>query len=118
VTDYLRIEMVQGDEAPLELTLTDSAGVPIGLAGAAVTFSMEPVAGSAGAEATGPAEVVDESSAPGDADYGRVRYAWATADVATAGVYRAQFRVEFVDAPPVTFPTGYIEIVMLRRVGA
>jgi hypothetical protein len=116
VTYYRRIEIVQGDEAPLEMTLTGDAGEAIGLAGSTVTFNMEPMTGSAGSAHTGPAEIIDESAAPGDADYGRVRYAWSAEDVADAGIYRAQFRVEFADAPPATFPTGYIEIVMLRRV--
>lgn len=115
-TDFLRLESVEGDTAPVELVLDDNDG-PVGLAGATVEFRMErALLSEPGEPLIDPAEVVDESAVRGDADYGKVRYVW-TGGGPVAGIYHAQFRATFGDGSEATFPTGYIELVVKRLVG-
>lgn len=118
-TDNRRYELVRGENAkPIRGFVSDEdGGVP--LLGATVTFLMEPAPNSgldvAALEAAG--AVVNEHAVEGDPDFGLIEYLWTADDSAAPGVYRAQFLVTFGDGSSEIFPTGYIEVVVLKRVG-
>lgn len=73
-----------------------SDGLPVNLAGATVTFYMRPI-GSSTPKVNGAAAVIDTPST------GSVHYAWAAADVDTAGNYLGWWRVttagQYEDTP-------------------
>lgn len=85
-----------GDTGPaITATLTDAAGAPVPLAGAAVRFRMRAVVGGT--------TVVDRAAEILDAPTGRVRYQWQAGDTDAAGEYLAGFAV--------TFGSGVVESV-------
>lgn len=106
--------MTQGDLSPdLVSDLTDASGNPIDLTTAtAVEFWMD--------LENGENKIVGEAAIiVGDPTEGRVRYSWQTGDTDTVGTHRAQFRVTFPTAKPVSFPNDdYIYVPIIPAVGA
>lgn len=96
----------RGDRRPpIEATLSvEGAAVDLTEAGA-VRFHMAP-------EVNGDAEVVDAVT-------GQVRYSWAAGDTDNAGLFDAEFEIEWADGEIQTVPNdGYIRILVSEDVGA
>jgi hypothetical protein len=87
----------KGDRLPvIEATLTDNDDNPADLTGASVRFIMR-APGATSPKVSATATVVDAAA-------GRVKYAWAGADVDTAGNYEAEWEVTFSGTLKETFP--------------
>lgn len=99
----------QGDTSPaFRVTLQDSAGVAVNVSGATILFHMAPTDG-------GPA-VVEAAAEVVDGLNGVVRYIWQAADTATAGTYRGEFEVTFVDGSVETFPNSeYLRVKIIPQ---
>ncbi len=97
----------KGDTYPtLRATLTDSAGVPVDLTGASVTFRM--------VDAVGEQVIADAAVAITNPAAGEVEYAWQVADVDTPGEYRGEFHAVLFGGALVTFPNdAYLYIRIL-----
>jgi|LSQX01.3.fsa_nt_gb hypothetical protein len=55
---------------------------------------------------------------PDEGSPGEVWHVWALGDTDTSGVYRAEFRVEYMDGRKETFPSnGYISINIMNSLG-
>lgn len=90
-----------GDTSPtLTATLTASDGTALDLSGASVQFQMRP------SDATDGTLTVDAPATVTDPANGRVRYAWSSAETATAGRYHAEFDVEYADGSTETVPNA------------
>lgn len=95
------ITMKRGDRRPyLEAILArEATGGLVSLVGATVALAIKPKAG--GAAVVRAAEIVDAAAA-------HVRYAWQSADTATAGDYDLEWEVKYADATRETVPAdGY-----------
>lgn len=95
----------RGDTVPVVTdTLLDSTGAAVNLTGATVKFHMttwDRSAVVANAAATGPNGGALDAT-------GQVQYAWASGDVAAAGVYKAEWEVTFVGGKVESWPNdGY-----------
>lgn len=101
----------RGDLKPsITSTLTDSAGDPVSLVGAEVTFLMREI-DSAEAIVNAPAEIISASAAT-------VRYEWASGDTDVEGGYYSEWEVSFADGTTGTFPnSGYDTIAILEDLG-
>jgi hypothetical protein len=109
-----RFIVKQGDLLPvLEGTCLDSAGAAVNLTTAAsVGFYMTPERGGLRADLVG-------AGAVGDPVAGKVEYVWRAGDTDTPGLYRAEFRVVWLDGSSETFPTdGYVAVEVQRRATA
>lgn len=110
-----QIEIIQHDTGfAVDGVLEDEDGI-LPLNGATVTFLMrpDPASGMSTPVVNAPADIVDSDAAEGDADYGRVRYEWASQDTAVAGLFRAQFRATWTDGRVEHAPSdGYIEVLI------
>ena len=100
------LKVKQGDlQLPVPLTLTDSAGVPINLAGlpsGAVTINIRPI-DAATATITGRVCTVDNPPA------GEISFSWQTGDTATPGLYIEEVQVAWLTGEPQTCPgDGFI----------
>jgi hypothetical protein len=98
----------RGDTAPVVTdTLEDAAFAPVNLTGASVKFHMTTWDRSTvvvNASATGPNGGALDST-------GQVQYAWASGDVAAAGVYKAEWEVTFAGGKIETWPNeGYATV--------
>lgn len=96
---------------PLEAVLTDAAGDAIDLSGASsATFSMRLVGASSSKVSGAAATILDDGST---ALRGRVRYAWQSGNVDTAGDYYGEFSVSWVGAVD-TFPRGLKKYLLIQ----
>lgn len=100
----------QNDRLPyIEATLSDSGGNLTTLAGTTVYFVMKNA--KTGAVAVRGLCVIVDATAK------KVRYEWAVGDTAVAGVYRAEFEVNFAGRPW-TFPQpGYLIVNVIPDLG-
>lgn len=100
----MTVYIKQNDTSPaITAELRDADGQPVDLSGASVRFHMR----KSGQNDV----VVDQSASVVDSADALVRYAWADADTATAGVYQAEFEVTYADQSIETFPNaGFILI--------
>jgi hypothetical protein len=98
----------RGDTAPVVTdTLLDGNGAAVSLTGAAVKFHMstwDRVTVVTNASATGPNGGALDIT-------GRVQYAWASGDVAAAGVYKAEWEVTFAGGKIETWPGDSYAVV-------
>lgn len=101
----------QGDRLPeLQVTLTDSTGAAVDLAGATVRFHMRAL--------NGKTTKVDAAATLVTPAEGVVSYAWMAGDTDTTGSYNAEFEVTFGDGRNQTFPNpGYIVVRIDRKLG-
>lgn len=101
----LTFAIKRGDRRPtLEYLCQLSDGRPVDLAGATVVFAMRRV---------GTTTTIGGAAAILDAPTGRVAYAWAAQDTATAGDYEGEFQITLSGQLPMTCPgAGYIAITI------
>lgn len=104
------MQIKQGDISPaFQTTLTDSAGAPILLTGASVTFRMR--------KHNMPTYTVEAAATIVNVSTGVVKYDWIAADTATDGVYLAEWYVVYSDGADETFPNeGYDTVHVERKV--
>lgn len=100
------------DTDPLDAVLSDRLGlVDLSRLGTEVRFAMKREGGSV---IGGVAEILDDGT---EAQRGHVLYHWETGQNSVAGVYRAEFQVDFPDAERKTFPSaGYQDIVLYEEI--
>src|SRR3954470_4987090 len=95
------------DRLPSISATLSTAGSPVSLTGATVSFIMRPAAG--GPPKVNAAATVD--SAPG----GTVHYDWLLVDTSTVGLYYGEWQVTFSSGKQQTFPTiGYHTIEVIQ----
>lgn len=101
------IELVAGDSAPLLEATLKSGGSATDLSNASsVQFYMRET-GAASLKVNATATIVDAAN-------GKVSYDWASGDLDTPGLYRAEFEVSWNDGDTETFPAGAPLIVQVR----
>lgn len=99
------VRMKSGDRLPiLRMQLADSSGAAVDLTGATVSFVMGPRGGGL-MTLTGVASVVTAAS-------GVVEFAWGVGDLASAGVYEAEWRATWVNGRQTVPTSGYVIIVV------
>jgi hypothetical protein len=100
------ITLKRGDTRTcIRAVLKNTAGVPVDLTGCRVDFCMAPLGRTA---------VIDRKAHIQDAATGEVWQVWAPGETDTAGVYRAEFQVQYSDGRKETFPNdGYISVRIL-----
>ena len=109
-----RFYIKQGDTGPaLVVTLKDATGAAVSLAGiSAVRFHMSKLDGTT---------IVDQlaTAAPDQtATKGKVTYDWQDGDTDLAGIFAAEFEVDFGGGLVETFPNDSdLQIVVTRQVG-
>jgi hypothetical protein len=106
-----RVFVVQGDTAPyVRKTLRDASG-PVSLASGvtSVTFSMREV-NSATPKVTNQGCTIVQVGA---VDVGVVEYRWATNDTDTAGIYVAEFTVNYAGGAKATFPSPQMSSLII-----
>lgn len=89
---------------PLRVRLVDGDGSTPDLTGATVTFSMSPNTSSTATVVDQPGAVLS-ASPPADPDEPNVKYDFAAADVAVAGNYRGEFKVDLGGGSIGVYPT-------------
>ena len=107
----------EGDLVPsITATLEDSAGNPIDINTAAVTFVMR--------EFDAPSPIIERAAANeqvgdgSDGSKGKVRYDWVAGDTDTPGGYRAEWRVLFGDGPGTIPNNRYVTVAILPMLGS
>lgn len=94
----------------LEVTLLDSAGSPVSLAGASVRFHMR--------ERAGATLKVDADATIVEALAGTCKYTWNPSDTDTEGKFQAEFEVTYADGGIETFPSDdYITVSIGEDLG-
>lgn len=93
----------------LTATLTDATGAAINLftpAGTTVSFSMRSRTGTVNKVTGAAVTILDDGTT---AKRGQVRYAWAAADIDTAGLFHGEFKLVYADAKILRVPeAGYL----------
>jgi len=104
----------QDDRLPeIESILKDADDTVINLSGATVKFIMTSKLADIGSTPK-----VEADATVVDAVTGHVKYAWIAADTDTAGVYRAEWEVQFADTRLETFPNdSYLEVKVTGDLG-
>jgi hypothetical protein len=107
MTDYW---FKQGDTAPaIVAVLLDGNGNAVSLVGATARFHMMAQDGT----------VVVTANATVDPDQtnnkGQVSYSWGSLDLATEGVYLAEWEVTFLNGKKETFPNYDYDVVRVTR---
>lgn len=98
-----------GDTSPITGRLKDKTG-EVDLTGASVVFNMTTPDGTAKVD-RGVCTIINPT-------LGYVKYEFQSADVDTAGSYRGEFEVTFVDTVVSTFPNdSYIPIKIISDLG-
>jgi hypothetical protein len=89
----------------IKAVLKNTAGISVDLTGCKVRFKMAPL---------GRLAVIDRVAHIQDATAGEVWQVWAPGETDTAGVYRAEFQVQYPDGRRETFPNdGYVSVRIL-----
>jgi hypothetical protein len=107
MTDYW---FKQSDTAPaIVAALLDGNGNPVSLVGATVRFHMMDQSGT----------VIITANATVDPDQinntGHVSYSWQTTDLASTGVYLAEWEVTFLNGKKETFPNNGYDVVRVAK---
>lgn len=107
-----RIVMKTGDlRPPVYASLTDSTSGIVDLSSASGVKFIMTLAGASVATVDTAASIVTGST-------GDVAYSWSSGDTDTAGIYNAEFEVNWGSSVYQTFPAdGYIEVEIVEDLG-
>ena len=104
------ITLKRGDTRhAIKAILKDNDGDPVDLTGCEVKFIMAPL---------GRPAAIDREVHVQDAGAGEVWVVWVPGDTDISGIYRAEFKVTYLDGRKETFPNdGYIGINIMNDLG-
>ncbi len=104
------ITLKRGDTRhAIRAVLKDADGDPVNLTDCEVKFHMAPLGRQA---------IVNRAAHIQNAEKGEVWVVWVPGETDTAGIYRAEFQVVYLDGRKETFPhNGYISIQIMNDLG-